>query len=117
MPSINILETTHIYELTAPVADPELPVLVFVHGWLLSRHYWQPLVQLLQSQYQCLVYDARGFGESQAEQKSLSEVPNSSLRVLESGKLQFACLCQRFEVLTRKFGNQAGVGSGTFIRR
>jgi 2-succinyl-6-hydroxy-2,4-cyclohexadiene-1-carboxylate synthase len=83
MPSINILETTHIYELTAPVADPELPVLVFVHGWLLSRHYWQPLVQLLQSQYQCLIYDARGFGESQAEQNSLSEVPNSSLRVLD----------------------------------
>ncbi len=65
MPSINILETPHIYELTAPVADPKLPVLVFVHGWLLSRHYWQPLVQLLKSEYQCLIYDARGFGESQ----------------------------------------------------
>ncbi|MGF1591515.1 MAG: alpha/beta fold hydrolase [Pleurocapsa sp.] len=65
MPSINILETPHIYELTAPVADPKRPVLVFVHGWLLSRHYWQPLVQLLESEYQCLIYDARGFGESQ----------------------------------------------------
>ena len=65
MPSINILETPHIYELTAPVADSERPVLVFVHGWLLSRHYWQPLIQLLQSRYQCLIYDARGFGESQ----------------------------------------------------
>ncbi len=65
MPSINILETPHVYELTAPVADPKLPVLVFVHGWLLSRHYWQPLVQLLKSEYQCLIYDARGFGESQ----------------------------------------------------
>ena len=66
MPSITILETPHIYELTPPVANSKLPVLVFVHGWLLSRHYWQPLVDLLKSEYQCLTYDARGFGESQA---------------------------------------------------
>jgi 2-succinyl-6-hydroxy-2,4-cyclohexadiene-1-carboxylate synthase len=65
MPSITILTTPHIYELTAPVADSKRPVLVFVHGWLLSRRYWQPLVDLLQSEYQCLIYDARGFGESQ----------------------------------------------------
>lgn len=72
MPSINILETPHIYELTASVADPQKPVLVFVHGWLLSRHYWQPLIQLLQSEYQCLIYDARGFGESQPDLPSRS---------------------------------------------
>lgn len=73
MPSITILETPHTYELTAPVPDSKLPVLVFVHGWLLSRHYWQPLVQLLQSQYQCLIYDARGFGDSQiVDSESLS---------------------------------------------
>ncbi len=73
MPSINILETPHIYELTAPVANPKLPVLVFVHGWLLSRHYWQPLVQLLKSEYQCLIYDARGFGESQISEQSVAK--------------------------------------------
>ncbi|MEM6611873.1 MAG: alpha/beta fold hydrolase, partial [Cyanobacteria bacterium P01_C01_bin.72] len=76
MSSITILETPHIYELTEPVADPKLPVLVFVHGWLLSRHYWQPLVELIKSDYQCLVYDARGFGESQANvSSSPSNVP------------------------------------------
>ena len=66
MPSINIQQTPHIYELTAPVDNSKLPVLVFIHGWLLSRHYWQPLVALLQSDYQCLIYDARGFGDSQS---------------------------------------------------
>lgn len=70
MPSIKILETLHIYELTAPVANPKLPVLVFIHGWLLSRHYWQPMVQIFKSEYQCLIYDARGFGESQISQPS-----------------------------------------------
>ncbi len=64
MSSIDILETPHTYELTPSVANSEQPVLVFVHGWLLSRHYWQPIVHLLQSHYQCLVYDARGFGDS-----------------------------------------------------
>ncbi len=64
MPSINILETPHVYELTAPVDNLKQPILVFVHGWLLSRHYWQPIVELLKSEYQCLIYDARGFGES-----------------------------------------------------
>jgi 2-succinyl-6-hydroxy-2,4-cyclohexadiene-1-carboxylate synthase len=83
MPSITILTTPHIYELTAPVADSERPVLVFVHGWLLSRHYWQPLVHLLQSEYQCLIYDARGFGESQlshlAESPSIAELQHSTI--------------------------------------
>ena len=73
MPSITILETPHTYELTAPVANSKLPVLVFVHGWLLSRHYWQPLVQLLQSEYQCLIYDARGFGDSQSAEPFVSD--------------------------------------------
>jgi 2-succinyl-6-hydroxy-2,4-cyclohexadiene-1-carboxylate synthase len=80
MPSINILETPHIYELTAPVANPKSPVLVFVHGWLLSRQYWQPLVEILKSEYQCLIYDARGFGESITTPKNrLNSTRNYSL--------------------------------------
>lgn len=54
------------YELT-PATETGI-TLVFVHGWLLSRSYWQPLVQVLAPQYQCLAYDLRGFGRSQAGQ-------------------------------------------------
>ncbi|GAB4524537.1 MAG: alpha/beta hydrolase [Pleurocapsa sp.] len=64
MPSVNISGTSHTYELTSPRNNDQLPVLVFIHGWLLSRHYWLPLVQLLQSHYQCLLYDLKGFGDS-----------------------------------------------------
>jgi len=78
MPSITILQTPHIYELTAPVDNSKLPVLVFVHGWLLSRHYWQPLVELLQSEYQCLIYDARGFGDSQPAHISKAAIATDS---------------------------------------
>ncbi len=64
MPSINIAGTLHNYELTSPVANSQTPVLVFIHGWLLSHRYWQPLIKLLQPNYQCLSYDLRGFGNS-----------------------------------------------------
>uniref|UniRef100_B8HWL0 Alpha/beta hydrolase fold protein n=1 Tax=Cyanothece sp. (strain PCC 7425 / ATCC 29141) TaxID=395961 RepID=B8HWL0_CYAP4 len=62
METIDLLGVPHTYELTAPTDSPL--VLVFVHGWLLSRHYWLPLVQQLCDRYQCLTYDLRGFGDS-----------------------------------------------------
>ncbi len=68
MPTIDILGVSHAYELTLPVAaKPRSPVLVFIHGWLLSRQYWQPLIKFISSEYQCLLYDLRGFGESQTK--------------------------------------------------
>jgi 2-succinyl-6-hydroxy-2,4-cyclohexadiene-1-carboxylate synthase len=72
MASIDILGTTHAYELTAPTARSG--VLVFVHGWLLSRRYWQPLIEQLAPSYQCLCYDLRGFGDSQLGQKNPNTV-------------------------------------------
>lgn len=63
MQTIDILGVPHTYELTAPTVSKA--VLVFIHGWLLSRHYWHPLVEQLSADYQCLVYDLRGFGDSQ----------------------------------------------------
>ncbi|NEQ35752.1 MAG: alpha/beta hydrolase [Okeania sp. SIO3I5] len=73
MPTIDIRGVSHAYELTNPTQSPH--VLVFIHGWLLSRHYWQPLIQRLSVDYQCLSYDLRGFGDSQiysTQQKSIS---------------------------------------------
>lgn len=64
MAKIDILGVSHTYELTEPKTAN--PTLVFVHGWLLSRAYWRPLVEQLRSHYQCLAYDLRGFGESHA---------------------------------------------------
>jgi pimeloyl-ACP methyl ester carboxylesterase len=78
MAIIEISGIPHFYELTSPDASSDLPVLVFIHGWLLSRNYWQPVVERLSSQYRCLTYDLRGFGDSQAKQpyqpQSLGEI-------------------------------------------
>lgn len=66
MATIEILGVRHAYELTAPTTSPH--ALVFIHGWLLSRGYWQPLIERLAPNYQCLAYDLRGFGQSQSSQ-------------------------------------------------
>jgi 2-succinyl-6-hydroxy-2,4-cyclohexadiene-1-carboxylate synthase len=62
MQSAEILGVRHAYELTPSIGSG--PVLVFIHGWLLSRRYWEPLVEALSPSFQCLTYDLRGFGES-----------------------------------------------------
>ncbi|MBD2102236.1 alpha/beta fold hydrolase [Leptolyngbya sp. FACHB-261] len=77
MATITIRGAEHAYELTPPPesqpawgdvaltsTSSDRPVLVFIHGWLLSRRYWQPLVECLSPYYRCLTYDLRGFGES-----------------------------------------------------
>lgn len=74
---MEIMGVPHAYDLTAPRDYPH--TLVFIHGWLLSRRYWQPAIDLLASDYQCLAYDLRGFGDSQLESQNArwleSEVP------------------------------------------
>jgi pimeloyl-ACP methyl ester carboxylesterase len=68
MATIEILGVPHAYELTAPTSCPH--ALVFIHGWLNSRGYWQPVISRLSADLQCLSYDLRGFGESQSQAKT-----------------------------------------------
>ncbi|MBF2066261.1 MAG: alpha/beta hydrolase [Calothrix sp. C42_A2020_038] len=68
MATIDILGVPHAYELTKPTSCPD--TVVFIHGWLNSRGYWQPVISRLGVDFQCLSYDLRGFGESQAKARS-----------------------------------------------
>jgi 2-succinyl-6-hydroxy-2,4-cyclohexadiene-1-carboxylate synthase len=68
MATIEILGVPHAYELTNPTSC--LDTLVFIHGWLNSRGYWQPVISHLKVDFQCLSYDLRGFGESQSKTRS-----------------------------------------------
>lgn len=92
--TVDVLGFPHAYELTPP-RDSSV-VLVFVHGWLLSREYWQPTIQQLSPYYQCLSYDLRGFGGSQAaNSKSLSQDLLPPMSAAEqSGLAQFSSLPQ-----------------------
>jgi pimeloyl-ACP methyl ester carboxylesterase len=70
MTTIEIQGVKHTYELT-PSTPPQGSVIVFIHGWLLSRRYWLPLIEQLQPHYPCLSYDLRGFGDSQLSPPSV----------------------------------------------
>ena len=85
MATIEILGVPHTYELTAPTSCPH--TLVFIHGWLNSRIYWQPVISRLSLDLQCLSYDLRGFGESQSQVTSDSDIdltPTGSSMVTSS---------------------------------
>lgn len=64
--SVSLSSARHSYNLVGD--DRQRPTLAFVHGWMLSRHYWDPLCQCLAPEFNCLTYDLRGFGESELGQ-------------------------------------------------
>jgi 2-succinyl-6-hydroxy-2,4-cyclohexadiene-1-carboxylate synthase len=57
--------------------------IVFIHGWMLSQAYWQPMASLLAEHYRCVTYDLRGFGASAEAAAQKGEV---SFAVAESAQ-------------------------------
>lgn len=72
MAYINIRGVDHYYEwITSASPDPqehwlrsEKPVMVFIHGWAGSTRYWRSTARAISSDFDCLLYDLRGFGRS-----------------------------------------------------
>ncbi len=65
MPLVNVRGVDHYYEwIRTEDNDRDKPVMVFVHGWGGSARYWRSTATALASQYDCLLYDLRGFGRS-----------------------------------------------------
>lgn len=56
----------HYYEW---IYDGQLgnhPTLIFLHGWGGSARYWESTAHVLKQDFDCLLYDLRGFGRSEA---------------------------------------------------
>jgi pimeloyl-ACP methyl ester carboxylesterase len=68
MPSVRIDNALLSYE----VHGRGQPV-VFVNGWGLTRGCWEPTVERLSGRYRCVVYDPRGVGRSDADDRSTFE--------------------------------------------
>ncbi|MFB2921919.1 alpha/beta fold hydrolase [Aerosakkonema funiforme] len=65
MPSIQVRGVDHYYEwIRSPAADKAKPVMVFLHGWAGSARYWESTAKVLADNFDCLLYDMRGFGRS-----------------------------------------------------
>ncbi|MBD2521262.1 alpha/beta fold hydrolase [Nostoc sp. FACHB-133] len=65
MPYIKVRGVDHYYEwIKKPSGSLVKPVMVFMHGWAGSARYWQNTANALSEQFDCLLYDMRGFGRS-----------------------------------------------------
>jgi pimeloyl-ACP methyl ester carboxylesterase len=77
MPKINIRGVDHYYEWIGVPGQPVpsgKPVMVFLHGWAGSTRYWQTTAQSFADEFDCLLYDMRGFGQSRLPRPMPPEV-------------------------------------------
>ncbi|NJQ97470.1 MAG: alpha/beta hydrolase [Hydrococcus sp. CSU_1_8] len=102
MQTIDILGVSHAYELTPPSPVANNPVLVFIHGWLLSRNYWKPLVEILSPEYQCLIYDLRGFGDTGPPSTNGDRSDETHSKIASSYSL--AAYAEDLKILLEKLG-------------
>lgn len=63
MPYIAVRGVDHYYEWIRTPASFQKPVMVFIHGWAGSARYWKSTADA-SDQFDCLLYDLRGFGRS-----------------------------------------------------
>lgn len=69
MPYVSVNGIDHYYEWISTQDHPgnyQKPVMVFLHGWAGSARYWRSTAEAIKDTYDCLLYDQRGFGRSQA---------------------------------------------------
>jgi proline iminopeptidase len=81
---INVNGIQHYYEwIKTPNQDQKKPVMVFLHGWGGSGRYWTSTAQALSDQFDCLIYDLRGFGRSKAKAIEESDFPVLSYELVD----------------------------------
>jgi pimeloyl-ACP methyl ester carboxylesterase len=81
MPYVKIRGYSHYYEwITESGNQPSgKPVMVFIHGWGGSARYWESTARAISEQFDCLLYDLRGFGRSNVAPTEPMELPGYEL--------------------------------------
>lgn len=64
MSQIQVRGVEHYYEWIKQPSAQVKPIMVFIHGWAGSARYWQSTATVLSAEFDCLLYDMRGFGRS-----------------------------------------------------
>lgn len=85
-------------------ASRRRPILVFVHGWGGSLRYWQSTARALADEYDCLLYDLRGFGRSRADGQGVTLADC----VADLGKLLNELGVDRCSVVAHSMGSSIG---------
>ncbi len=73
MPYICVRGVDHYYEWIKAEDTKIKPVMVFIHGWAGSARYWESTAIALSKDFDCLLYDMRGFGRSNGKVPVLAE--------------------------------------------
>ncbi|MBD1999122.1 alpha/beta hydrolase [Leptolyngbya sp. FACHB-541] len=116
MSYIEIRGVTHYYEWITQLertAASTKPVMVFIHGWAGSGRYWESTAQKLVEQFDCLLYDMRGFGRSRLPSPSVQAVTDLGYE-LESYAEDLALLLDALG-LERVFLNAHSTGSSVAV--
>lgn len=112
MAYIKVRGVEHYYEWIKQSNGSQKPVMVFIHGWAGSARYWQTTASVLSEQFDCLLYDMRGFGRSRGkpfmEQQSLQE--KELTYELEEYALDLAVLLDELQ-LQRVYINAHSMGA------
>jgi pimeloyl-ACP methyl ester carboxylesterase len=77
MPYLAVKGFDHYYEWITETGASEpsgKPVLVFVHGWGGSARYWESTAEALSKDFDCLLYDLRGFGRSRSKSEHSADL-------------------------------------------
>ncbi|MBD2059800.1 alpha/beta hydrolase [Oculatella sp. FACHB-28] len=116
MSYIEIRGVAHYYEWITKserTAASTKPVMVFIHGWAGSGRYWESTAQKLVEQFDCLLYDMRGFGRSRLPSPSVPSVTDLGYE-LESYAEDLALLLDALG-LERVFLNAHSTGSSVAV--
>ena len=70
MPTVNVRGVDHYYEWIRRSENSQKPVMVFIHGWGGSCRYWRSTAEAIADNFDCLLYDLRGFGRSTLPQNA-----------------------------------------------
>lgn len=105
---INLRGVEHYYEW---IGEPkrDLPVMVFLHGWAGSARYWRRTAASLSNDFNCLLYDLRGFGRS-----LLPQSPPPSSYELEEYAEDLAVLLEAFKI-DRAYINAHSMGASVAV--
>jgi pimeloyl-ACP methyl ester carboxylesterase len=84
MSYISVRGVDHYYEwIKKPSNVQEKPVMVFIHGWAGSARYWRSTAHALSDEFDCLLYDMRGFGRSSGK-PTVAQLSESVVEATES---------------------------------
>ncbi len=87
MAYIKVRGVEHYYEWIKQSDGLQKPVMVFIHGWAGSARYWESTAEVLSEQFDCLLYDMRGFGRSRG--KPINIVDSQPLQAGEIEELTY----------------------------